>query len=54
MTIFGDRYEVGALIGAGGMSDVFVAKDNRLNREVAIKVLRSDLNRRTNICNQVP
>ena len=45
MTIFGDRYEVGALIGAGGMSDVFIAKDNRLNREVAIKVLRSDLNR---------
>ena len=40
MTIFGDRYEVGALIGAGGMSDVFIAKDNRLNREVAIKVLR--------------
>ena len=45
MTMFGDRYEVGALIGAGGMSDVFIAKDTRLNREVAIKVLRSDLNR---------
>ena len=45
MTIFGDRYEVGALIGAGGMSDVFAARDNRLNREVALKVLRSDLNR---------
>jgi serine/threonine-protein kinase len=45
MTIFGERYEVGALIGAGGMSDVFIAKDLRLNREVAVKVLRSDLNR---------
>lgn len=45
MTIFGDRYEIGALIGAGGMSDVFTAKDTRLNREVAVKVLRSDLNR---------
>jgi serine/threonine-protein kinase len=45
MTIFGERYEIGALIGAGGMSDVFVAKDLRLNREVAVKVLRSDLNR---------
>jgi serine/threonine protein kinase len=45
MTIFGDRYEVGALIGAGGMSDVFIARDTRLNREVALKVLRSDLNR---------
>ena len=45
MSIFGERYEIGALIGAGGMSDVFVAKDLRLNREVAVKVLRSDLNR---------
>ena len=32
MTLFGERYEVGALIGASGMSDVFVAKDLRLNR----------------------
>ncbi len=45
MKLFGERYELGALIGAGGMSDVFVAKDIRLNREVAVKVLRSDLNR---------
>ena len=45
MKLFGERYELGALIGAGGMSDVFVAKDLRLNREVAVKVLRSDLNR---------
>jgi len=45
MTIFGERYELGALIGAGGMSDVFIAKDLKLKREVAIKVLRSDLNK---------
>ena len=45
MKTFGDRYELGALIGAGGMSDVFIARDTRLNREVAVKVLRSDLNR---------
>lgn len=45
MTVFGDRYEIGALIGAGGMSDVFIAKDRKLKREVAVKVLRSDLNR---------
>ena len=43
MTIFGERYEIGALIGAGGMSDVFVAKDLRLNREVAVKVLRPNV-----------
>ena len=33
------RYELGALIGAGGMGEVFRARDTRLGREVAIKVL---------------
>jgi serine/threonine-protein kinase len=33
------------MIGTGGMSDVFIADDLRLHREVAIKVLRSDLAR---------
>ncbi|HVT44620.1 MAG TPA: serine/threonine-protein kinase, partial [Thermoanaerobaculia bacterium] len=32
-------YEVGALIGAGGMGTVYRARDTRLNRDVAIKVL---------------
>lgn len=43
--ILGDRYEVGAMIGTGGMADVYIAHDRRLNREVAIKILRSDLAR---------
>ena len=43
--ILGDRYELGAMIGTGGMADVYVAHDQRLNREVAIKILRSDLAR---------
>jgi len=43
--ILGDRYELGAMIGTGGMSDVFIANDLRLHREVAVKVLRSDLAR---------
>ena len=43
--ILGERYELGAMIGTGGMSDVFIADDQRLHREVAIKVLRSDLAR---------
>ena len=43
--ILGDRYEVGAMIGTGGMADVYIAQDRRLNREVAIKILRSDLAR---------
>ena len=43
--VLGDRYELGAMIGTGGMSDVYIANYLRLHREVAIKVLRSDLAR---------
>ncbi|MCL2787101.1 MAG: Stk1 family PASTA domain-containing Ser/Thr kinase [Micrococcales bacterium] len=39
------RYEVGELIGRGGMAEVHVGRDARLGRTVAIKVLRSDLAR---------
>ena len=41
----GDRYELGPMIGTGGMADVYLADDTRLHREVAIKILRSDLAR---------
>ncbi len=37
------RYEVGELIGRGGMSDVHVGTDNRLGRRVAIKLLKPSL-----------
>lgn len=40
-----DRYELGKVLGLGGMSEVHRARDTRLNREVAIKVLRADLAR---------
>lgn len=43
--VLGGRYTVGAMIGTGGMADVFAAHDDRLNRDVAIKILRSDLAR---------
>lgn len=38
-----DRYEVGALIGRGGMADVYEGIDTRLGRKIAIKVLKADL-----------
>jgi serine/threonine-protein kinase len=43
--LLNNRYEVGEMIGSGGMADVFRGVDTRLNREVAIKILRSDLAR---------
>ncbi|WP_067469480.1 Stk1 family PASTA domain-containing Ser/Thr kinase [Nocardia amamiensis] len=39
------RYELGEIIGFGGMSEVHKARDIRLSRDVAIKVLRADLAR---------
>ena len=38
-TILAGRYEIVGRIGAGGMSNVYKAKDQKLNRFVAIKVL---------------
>jgi len=38
-----DRYEVGALIGRGGMADVYEGNDTRLGRKIAIKILKADL-----------
>ena len=39
----GDRYELGAEIGRGGMAEVVEAQDLRLHRRVAVKLLRPDL-----------
>ena len=37
-----NRYEILSRVGAGGMSDVYKAKDHKLNRNVAIKVLKNE------------
>ncbi|PPF70585.1 Stk1 family PASTA domain-containing Ser/Thr kinase [Clavibacter michiganensis] len=41
--VLGGRYEIGALLGRGGMADVFEGVDSRLGRRVAVKVLRRGL-----------
>lgn len=39
--VLGDRYELGEIVGTGGMADVYRATDRVLTRTVAIKMLRS-------------
>jgi beta-lactam-binding protein with PASTA domain/predicted Ser/Thr protein kinase len=43
--VLGNRYEVGDLLGRGGMAEVHLGRDTRLGRVVAIKLLRTDLAR---------
>jgi eukaryotic-like serine/threonine-protein kinase len=43
--VLGNRYEVGELLGRGGMAEVHAGRDARLGRNVAIKLLRTDLAR---------
>ena len=44
-TCLDDRYEIVEVIGAGGMAVVYKAIDQRLNRFVAVKILRDELAR---------
>ena len=43
--VLGERYEIGGVLGRGGMAEVHRGRDLRLGREVAVKVLRQDLAR---------
>ena len=40
--ILGERYEIIARIGTGGMADVYKAQDRKLNRLVAVKVMKAE------------
>ena len=40
--VLGERYEIMSRIGAGGMADVYKAQDRKLNRLVAVKVMKAE------------
>jgi serine/threonine protein kinase len=40
--VLGDRYEVISRIGSGGMADVYKARDHKLSRLVAVKVMKAE------------
>ena len=40
--ILGERYEIISRVGSGGMADVYKARDHKLNRMVAVKVLKAE------------
>lgn len=46
--MIGDRYEILEKIGTGGMSDVYKAKCHKLNRFVAVKVLKQEFSENVN------
>ncbi len=46
--MIGDRYEILEKIGTGGMSDVYKAKCHKLNRFVAVKVLKQEFSENAN------
>jgi len=43
------RYDVGAVLGKGGMGEVRLARDTRIDREVAVKLMRAELRDSVNV-----
>ena len=50
--IIAERYEIVSKIGTGGMADVYKAMDHKLNRFVAVKVLKRNSGR-CNFCKEI-
>jgi len=46
--MLGERYEILEKIGTGGMSDVYKSKDHKLNRNIAVKVLKQEFSENNN------
>ena len=46
--MIGDRYEILEKIGSGGMAEVFKGKDHKLNRFIAVKVLKQEFSENAN------
>lgn len=51
--IIAERYEIVSKIGTGGMADVYKAMDHKLNRFVAVKVLKPEFSGRCNFCKEI-
>ena len=51
-TFISERYEIIDNVGSGGMADVYKAKCHRLNRFVAIKILKPEFSSDTNFVNK--
>ncbi|MFR5619586.1 MAG: hypothetical protein ACLTJ5_12375 [Clostridium sp.] len=47
--VISGRYEIIEKVGTGGMADVYRAKDHRLNRYVAVKILKMSIARMRNL-----
>ena len=46
--VLGERYQIISRVGSGGMADVYKAKDQKLDRLVAVKVLKPEFREDTN------